>query len=50
MQEVTALLVIERLGADGVELIDEDDGRGLLLRECKGVADGFSAFPYHENL
>ena len=34
---VTALLRIEPLGADSVQLVDEDDGWCLLLRELERI-------------
>lgn len=35
---VAGLLGVEAFGADGVQLVDEDDGGRLLLREREGVA------------
>ena len=32
------LVTIEPLRADGVELVDEDDGRRLLARQCERVS------------
>ena len=40
---VTALLRIEPLGADSVQLVDEDDGWCLLLRELERVTDELRA-------
>ena len=33
-------------GGDGIELVQEDDGRGRLLRLAEGLADGLLAFPH----
>ena len=40
---VAALLRVKPLGADGVQLVDEDDGGRLLLCQLKRVADELGA-------
>ena len=42
---VSSLLGVEPLGADGVQLVDEDDGRRLLLGEGEGVPHELGAVP-----
>jgi hypothetical protein len=43
---VAALLAVETLGTNGIQLVDEDDRRGLLLGESEAVADKFGAVAY----
>jgi hypothetical protein len=40
---IAALLRVEPLRADGVELVDEDDGRSFLLCKLESVADKLCA-------
>mmetsp|Transcript_31688 Transcript_31688/g.75269 ORF Transcript_31688/g.75269 Transcript_31688/m.75269 type:complete len:334 (+) Transcript_31688:294-1295(+) len=42
---VAADVRVEPLGANGVDLVDEDDRRGLLLREQEGVPHQLGAVP-----
>jgi hypothetical protein len=34
----TGFITVKALCADGIELVDEDDGRRLLMREGEGVS------------
>jgi hypothetical protein len=40
---IATLLRVEPLRADGVQLVDEDDGGSLLFRQLERIADQFSA-------